>query len=63
MQEFDDDLLFTLIDHFETIEDPRVDRTKKHNVIDIIAITVMATVSGMKNWIDIVDWGKAMKNG
>ena len=59
MQEFDDDLLFTLIDHFETIEDPRVDRTKKHNVIDIIAITVMATVSGMKNWIDIVDWGKA----
>jgi predicted transposase YbfD/YdcC len=59
MQEFDDDLLFTLIDHFEIIEDPRLDRTKKHNVIDIISITVMATVSGMKNWIDIVDWGKA----
>lgn len=59
MHELDDDLLFTLIDHFEKIEDPRLNRTRKHNVIDIIAITVMATVSGMKNWIDIVDWGKA----
>ena len=59
MHELDDDLLFTLIDHFEKIEDPRLNRTRKHDVIDIIAITVMATVSGMKNWIDIVDWGKA----
>ena len=38
MQELDDDLLFTLIDHFELIEDPRLDRTKKHKVIDIISI-------------------------
>jgi hypothetical protein len=54
----DESLVFNLIDHFIDLEDPRKDRTKKHLVIDIIAITVMATVSGMHNWIEIVDWAK-----
>lgn len=52
----DEALVFSLIDHFSDVEDPRLDRTKKHLVIDIIAITVMATISGMHNWIEIVDW-------
>ncbi len=52
----DESLVFSLIDHFSDVDDPRLDRTKKHNVIDIISITIMATVSGMNNWIEIVDW-------
>jgi predicted transposase YbfD/YdcC len=54
----DESLFFNLIDHFSEVEDPRLDRTKKHNVIDIISITVMATISGMQNWIEIVDWAE-----
>lgn len=54
----DESLVFSLIDHFSEVEDPRLDRTKKHNVIDIISITVMATISGMQNWIEIVDWAE-----
>ena len=54
----DESLFFSLIDHFSEVEDPRLDRTKKHNVIDIISITVMATISGMQNWIEIVDWAE-----
>ena len=50
----DESLVFNLIDHFSDVEDPRLDRTKKHNVIDIISVTVMATISGMQNWIEIV---------
>ena len=54
----DEPLFFSLIDHFSDVEDPRIDRTKKHNVIDIISITIMATISGMQNWIEIVDWSE-----
>lgn len=54
----DESLIFNLIDHFSDVEDPRLDRTKKHNVIDIISITVMATISGMQSWIEIVDWAE-----
>ena len=54
----DESLVFSLIDHFSEVVDPRLDRTKKHNVIDIISITIMATISGMQNWIEIVDWSK-----
>ena len=54
----DESLVFNLIDHFIDLEDPRIDRTKRHLVIDIIAITVLATISGMHNWIEIVDWAK-----
>lgn len=54
----DESLFFSLIDHFSDVEDPRLDRTRKHNVIDIISITIMATISGMQNWIEIVDWAE-----
>lgn len=54
----DEPLFFSLIDHFSDVEDPRIDRTKKHNVIDIISITIMATISGMQNWMEIVDWSE-----
>ncbi len=30
----------TIADHFLGIEDPRIDRTKRHNLIDIITIAV-----------------------
>ena len=54
----DESLVFSLIDHFSNVEDPRLDRTKKHNVIDIISITIMATISGMQSWVEIVDWAE-----
>ena len=54
----DEPLVFSLIDHFSNVEDPRLDRTKKHNVIDIISITIMATISGMQSWVEIVDWAE-----
>jgi hypothetical protein len=54
----DKSLFFSLIDHFSEVNDPRLNRTKKHNVIDIISKTIMATISGMQNWIEIVDWAE-----
>ena len=58
----DETFVFSLIDHFSDVDDPRLDRTKKHNIIDIISITMMATISGMQNWIEIVDWATENEN-
>ena len=41
------------------LEGPRIDRTKKHALIDIIVIAICATISGAKSWIDIADFGES----
>jgi hypothetical protein len=30
--------------HFADIDDPRIDRTKKHNLLDIIVIAICAVI-------------------
>ncbi len=43
----------SLIEHFSKLEDPRVDRNKKHELIDVIVLCVCAVVSGAEGWSDI----------
>jgi len=47
-----------IIDHFEKLKDPRIDRTKLHKLIDIIAITICAVICGAKTWEAIELVGK-----
>jgi predicted transposase YbfD/YdcC len=47
------DTLISLADAFITIHDPRIDRAKKHNLVDIIMIALCATISGMEGWEEI----------
>jgi predicted transposase YbfD/YdcC len=42
-----------LLDAFSDLPDPRLDRQKQHKLIDIIAITFCATLSGMDNFVDV----------
>ena len=48
-----------LIEHFSKLEDPRVDRNKKHELIDVIVLCVCAVVSGAEGWNDIEEFGRA----
>ena len=48
-----------LIDCLKEIQDPRIDRTKKHSIIDIIVIAICATISGATTWVDIADFGES----
>ena len=50
-----------LMDCLSELEDPRIDRTKKHALIDIIVIAICAVVSGAKSWVDIADFGESKK--
>lgn len=45
------------IEQFGIIEDPRVDRTKKHKLIDILFITLAAILCGCDEWEEIESYG------
>lgn len=42
-----------LLDHFTSIEDPRVERTKLHALMDIVAVTICGVLCGADGWDDI----------
>ncbi len=48
----------TLFEHLSRIEDPRVERTKWHKLIDILVIAVCATICGAESFPDIEEFGK-----
>lgn len=48
----------TLQSIFEAIEDPRVDRTKQHQLLDIIIIAILGVLCGAEGWVEIESFGK-----
>src|SRR5215203_5320613 len=48
-----------LIEHFEVIKDPRVNRTKDHALIDVLVIAVCTLLCGGETFNDMEDFGKA----
>ena len=45
------------VEHFSKLPDPRIERNKLHNLIDIIVLTICAVISGAEGWEDIADFG------
>ena len=45
-------------EHFSTLKDPRIDRKKLHDLMDIIVLAVCAVASGADGWEAIEDFGK-----
>ena len=46
-----------LLSHFIPLEDPRIDRTKRYPLIEIIFLIISATISGCEGWKSIRDFG------
>jgi len=46
-------------EHFSGLEDPRVDRTKQHMLMDILVITICAVICGAETWVDVETFGNA----
>jgi hypothetical protein len=42
-----------LLDHFASLTDPRVDRTKRHCLMDILVIAIGAVICGADGWTEI----------
>ncbi len=49
----------SIIDHFSTVTDPRLDRCKKYKLTDIFFIAICATICGADGWVATEMFGKA----
>jgi predicted transposase YbfD/YdcC len=47
-----------LVDHFAALTDPRVERARRHDLLDILALTVCAVLSNCDSYDDIELYGK-----
>ncbi len=41
------------LEHFANLNDPRIERSKEHLLKDIIAIAILAIISGADGWVAI----------
>jgi predicted transposase YbfD/YdcC len=49
----------TLYNAFAELDDPRVERTREHLLLDIVAIAMSAVICGADSWVAIEEFGKA----
>jgi predicted transposase YbfD/YdcC len=52
----------SLLEHLGRVPDPRVKRTRRHELMDILVIALCATLGGADDWVEIVQFGKAKKD-
>ncbi len=45
--------------HFASLPDPRIDRTKLHQLQDILVIAICAIICGADDWVAVEAWGNA----
>jgi predicted transposase YbfD/YdcC len=44
---------------FSQVEDPRVEQTKRHRLLDIIILAICGVICGAEGWVEIEEFGKA----
>jgi len=49
----------SILHHFATITDPRIDRQKKHRLQDIFVIALCGVICGADNGVEIEEYGRA----
>jgi len=47
---------------FAGLTDPRIDRTKKHELVDIVVIALCATLCGADSWLEVEEFGHAKRD-
>lgn len=48
-----------LMEYFASVEDPRIERSKRHKLIDIIIIAICGVICGADDWVAIERFGQA----
>lgn len=52
----------SILQHFAEIDDPRINRQKKHELSNIFFIALCAVICGADNWVAIEEFGKAKES-
>jgi predicted transposase YbfD/YdcC len=53
--------VLALIEHFAHLDDPRVERTRLHQLLDIVVIAICAVIAGAESWDDIALFGEVKR--
>lgn len=48
----------SMVVHFGGLKDPRMERTKKHLLVDIVCVSICAVIAGAEGWEDIEEFGE-----
>jgi DDE_Tnp_1-associated len=51
----------SIVEHFQTLEDPRIERTKQHLLLDILVIAVCILLTGGEGFQDMELFGKSKR--
>jgi hypothetical protein len=57
-----DSVNVSIVEHFRTLEDPRIERTKKHNLLDILVIALCTLLTGGERFQDMELFGKSKRS-
>src|SRR5437867_12962364 len=49
----------SLMDHLGEVPDPRMARTQRHELLDILAIALCAVIGGADHWTEVVEFGES----
>jgi predicted transposase YbfD/YdcC len=52
----------SLIEHFEKLPDPRINRTKDHDLIDVLIIALCSLLCAAESFYDMEEFGKAKED-
>jgi predicted transposase YbfD/YdcC len=45
--------------HFGDLPDPRIDRCKRHRLLDVVTIALCAVLCGADTWVDVAEFGRS----
>lgn len=48
--------------HFAMLDDPRIERTKRHQLLDIVTIALCGIICGAESWVEIEHFGRAKQD-
>lgn len=52
-------VIVSITEAFENLTDPRIERTRWHELVDIVVIAICGTICGCDSWEDLPRYGKA----
>jgi len=52
----------SIVEHFSHLTDPRLDRTKQHLLLDIVALSICGMICGADGWTEIEEFGHAKQD-
>jgi predicted transposase YbfD/YdcC len=53
------DRLVAVFSPFENLTDPRIERTRRHELFDLVVVALCGTIAGADTWTDIERFGRA----